>query len=527
MSFNSVSFISVYCLTLILYYTIFHKRQALLLLMTSILFYCSSGPKYILYVLISTLSTFYCASQIFKVYSGKNKLKNLTATQLKAKKESEQKKAKLILMLNFFIIIGLFILLKYFNFFSQTFNNIYRWFGLNQDPLLLKLVIPLGLSYYTFTNIGYILDVYWKKIPAEKDFSYFALFTIYFPHIVQGPISRYSQLAPQFARPKKFNYDQVTSGLQLMLWGYFKKMVIADRINILVSEVIGNYNDYYGVVFIVAIALYSIQIYSDFSGCMDIVGGISETFGISLAKNFDHPYFSRTIPEFWRRWHITLGAWFKDYVYYPISISSFVKKASKKVRKKWGAKVGRKFTACVPTLSIWILTGIWHGAAWNFVLWGLFHAALMTAGIICEESNQKLTKTLKIQTDTFSWRIFQITRTFILCCIGRIFFIAPNGVQSAFDIIGRIFSRPSLWQLFDGTLLSLGLDGPNFVLMLITIGILWCVSALQEKMELRKEFAKQNIIFRWTILYMAIFSILIFGIYGAGYDASAFIYNQF
>lgn len=527
MSFVSLSFLTFYSLTLLLYYTLCRTWQSLLLLGASILFYCFGGPKYIIYILIVMLSTYFSACFISNIYSSQDNFKNLATPQLTWPKESCPKRAHIILKINFLIILGLFIFLKYFNFLAQTAFTIGGLFHLGKDPLFLNLILPLGLSYYTFTNIGYILDVYWKRIPAEKSILNFFLFTIYFPHIVQGPISRYSQLAPQFASPKKFNYDQVTSGLQLILWGYFKKMVIADRINILVSEVIGNYNDYYGVVFIVAIALYSIQIYADFSGCMDIVGGISETFGISLAKNFDHPYFSRTIPEFWRRWHITLGAWFKDYVYYPISISSFVKKTSKKVRKKWGAKVGRKFTACVPTLSIWILTGIWHGAAWNFVLWGLFHALLMTTGIICEEFNHKLTKTLKIQTDTFSWRLFQITRTFILCCIGRIFFIAPNGVQSAFDIIGRIFSRPSLWQLFDGTLLSLGLDGPNFVLMLITIGILWSVSELQEKMELRKEFAKQNIIFRWTILYMAIFSILIFGIYGAGYDASAFIYNQF
>lgn len=526
MNYISLTFLCFYFLILLLYYTLFKQKQLYLLLFTSMLFYCYAGPKYITYILVTSFFTYCCAKSISNCYT--NPLpQQCGATDVKNFVAYQKRTASLILKINLGIILGVFIVLKYLNFLSLSITGILNIFSNEHSPILFKFIIPLGLSYYTFTNIGYILDVYWKKIPAEKDFTYFALFTIYFPHIVQGPISRYSQLAPQFASPKKFNYDQVTSGLQLMLWGYFKKMVIADRINILVSEVIGNYNNYYGVVFIVAIALYSIQIYADFSGCMDIVGGISETFGISLAKNFDHPYFSRTIPEFWRRWHITLGAWFKDYVYYPISISSFVKKASKKVRKKWSAKVGRKFTACVPTLSIWILTGIWHGAAWNFVLWGLFHAALMTAGIICEESNQKLTKALKIQTDTFSWRLFQITRTFILCCIGRIFFIAPNGVQSAFDIIGRIFSSPSLWQLFDGTLLSLGLDGPNFVLMLITIGILWCVSALQEKMELRKEFAKQNIIFRWTILYMAIFSILIFGIYGAGYDASAFIYNQF
>lgn len=518
MNFTSLFFLSFYFIFLILYYTLLKGRQRGLLLVASILFYCYAGPKYVIYILVTSYMTFYSANRISQLYSHPVDL-NTYRSQLYI--------APKIVKFNLGIILAIFIILKYTNFLSCTFTDILNKFSSGHDPLLYNFIIPLGLSYYTFTNIGYILDVYWKRIPAEKSFFNYFLFIIYFPHITQGPISRYPQLSPQFASPKKFNYDQVTSGLQLMLWGYFKKMVIADRINIFVSEIIGNYKNYYGVVFVVAIVLYSIQIYADFSGCMDIVGGISETFGISLAKNFDHPYFSRTIPEFWRRWHITLGAWFKDYVYYPISISSFVKKASKKVRKKWGAKVGRKFTACVPTLSIWILTGIWHGAAWNFVLWGLFHAVLMTAGIIFEDFNKNLTQTLKIRTDTFSWKLFQISRTFVLCCIGRIFFIAPNGVSSAFDIIGRIFAHPSPWQLFDGTLLSFGLDGPNFILMLITIGILWCVSILQEKMELRKEFAKQNIIFRWTILYMAIFSILIFGIYGAGYDASAFIYNQF
>lgn len=525
MSFTSIPFI-VFVFIILTFYYIFKSKQREILLLASVFFYYCAGPRYIIYILASSLMTYFCAYFISDIYSAQEGLASLPEGEQKKRKEQDKRKAKRILQLDLLVVLGILVALKYFNFISQNIFKLLGVFHVGGDPVLLDLVLPLGLSYFTFMNIGYILDVYWKKIPAEKQFTRFALFSLYFPHVVQGPISRYGQLAPQFSAPKTFDYDAVCSGLQLALWGYFKKMVIADRLNLFVSQVYDNFQDYYGVIFIVATVLYSIQIYADFSGCMDIVCGVSETFGISLAKNFDHPYFSRTIPEFWRRWHITLGSWFKDYVFYPISRTKLCKGFNKWTRKHFGNQVSRIWSSAIPLLCVWLLTGIWHGAAWKYVAWGLFHGALIIGGTIFGKQLQSLAAALKIDTQQFSWKLFQTLRTFALCCTGRVFFRAGGG-QVALDIFRRTFFDFQPWVLFDGSLYTYGLDRPNFILAMAAIMLLFAVDALQERLRLREAFARQNIVFRWAILYAAIFSVLIFGIYGPGYDANQFIYNNF
>lgn len=526
MVFNSLTFILFFCTVLLLYYSFFQNSQNFVLLLASVIFYCFSGPKYIIYILVSTLTTYFCAYFISDIYTALENSSALPSAELKQQKEQAKKKALRILRLDLLIVLGILVVLKYFNFFSKSVFDMLGIFHIEKDPVFLNLVMPLGLSYFTFMNIGYILDVYWKKIPAEKEFLKFSLFTLYFPHVVQGPISRYGQLAPQFLEKKKFDYDKVCSGLQLALWGFFKKMVIADRLGIFVSQVYDHYQNYYGVIFIVATVLYSIQIYADFSGCMDIVCGVSETFGITLEKNFNHPYFSRTIPEFWRRWHITLGTWFKDYVFYPVSRTKLCKDFNKWTRKRFGNQVSRTWSSVIPLLCVWLLTGLWHGAAWKYVAWGLFHGGLIIGGTIFAKQLSRITAALHIRTEQFSWHLFQILRTFTLCCIGRVFFRAGGG-QVALDIFRRTFSDFQPWVLFDGSLYTYGLDRPNFILAMITIVLLFAIDALQERFRLRQAFARQNIVFRWIILYAAIFSVLIFGIYGPGYDASQFIYNNF
>jgi len=311
----------------------------------------------------------------------------------------------------------------------------------------------------------------------------------------------------------------------LMLWGYFKKLVIADRIGILVSTVFDNWNDYSGFVLIVATLFFSVQIYADFSGFIDIARGAAEVLGVHLPQNFNHPYFSKTMPEFWRRWHITLGTWFKDYVFFSVSVSGFCLKLNKLFRKRFGNRIGRAASACIPILAVWICTGIWHGAAWKYVAWGLYHGALIMLGLCFAPEISKLTNVLKIRTDCNSWRIFQMVRTFLLCTIGRTFFRA-DGFMAAIGILkNSLVFNP--WVLTDGTFLKLGLDRPNFVLCILSIAVLLIISLMQEKFSVRKKLQEQNIVFRWLVYYVAIFSIIIFGIYGPDYNASEFIYGQF
>ena len=289
-----------------------------------------------------------------------------------------------------------------------------------------------------------------------------------------------------------------------------------------------------GFPLILAISLFSIQMYLDWMGCMDIAHGVSEIFGINLDKNFWHPFFSKNMPEFWRRWHISLGAWFKDYLLYPVSMSALCKKINKFTRKKWGNQVSRSLSVVIPASCVWIVTGVWHGAASCFVLWGIYHGILIVSSGLFEIPIQKLCKFLHMDTECFSFNLFRMARTFMLSTIGRIFFAVSAGFTTFFEFLKRMFNfrQFGLHTLLDESLYSYGLDQHNFTLAMLLVALVWGVSMLQEKfnkdgMTIRDVIAKQNILFRWLLYLALIAGILVFGMYGSGYNAGAFFYGKF
>ncbi len=528
MQYNSLYFLIFLLILIILYYILPHKHQEKILLIFNMLFYLSFGLDKLLFLLISSFIVFLASLKIYSIQQKESLilLKTKDNKEQKIAKNKSKKESRKILIFTLGIVFLLLVYSKYLKFLIGNMNVILRYFNRTIEMDSIYIISAVGVSFYTFMLIGYLLDIYWKRYTAEKNFFTFLTFVSYFPHIVQGPIGRYDRLGSQIREKHSLKYDNLIFGMQLMLWGFFKKMVIADRINLLVSTVYDGWEHYEGLVFVVATALYSIQIYADFSGCIDIVRGASETLDIHLDKNFAHPYFSKTMPEFWRRWHMSLNEWFRDYLYYPVSISRFAKQNSKKIKTLYGPASGRLFVSVLSAFVVWLATGIWHGAEWKFVIWGLFHAMLIISGVIWDEKIKAFTIWLKINTQCFSWRLFQMIRTFLLCCVGRVFFRAEN-IKISLNIFKKTFSRFNPWILVDGSLYTYGLERWNFNLMIITIVILFVVDMLQEKMSLRQVFAQQNLIFRWLIIYLGIFSIIIFGIYGAGYNSSAFIYNQF
>ena len=278
--------------------------------------------------------------------------------------------------------------------------------------------------------------------------------------------------------------------------------------------------------FFVATAAFSIQIYADFSGCMDIATGTARLFGIRLAPNFLRPYFSKTMPEFWRRWHVTLGNWFKDYVFYPISISKFSLDLNKKARKRFGNEFGRIVSSAIPILAVWLLTGIWHGPDWKYVTWGLFHGILIMLSMIFTPYNEKLVQKLHIKTECFSFRLFQMGRTFLLCCLGRVFFRADD-FASAIGILKRACTGIGWYRLANGKIYNYGLNQANMTVVIVAMLVLLTVSILQEKMDVLEALKKQNLVFRWVLIYALLLAVVIFGMYGPGYDPSAFIYEKF
>jgi D-alanyl-lipoteichoic acid acyltransferase DltB (MBOAT superfamily) len=313
--------------------------------------------------------------------------------------------------------------------------------------------------------------------------------------------------------------------MELMLWGFFKKLVIADRLNIFVSAIYDG-TSHAGSLFLVAMIFDAFQIYTDFSGYMDIVRGVSQIFGVELEQNFNHPFFSKTVPEYWRRWHMTLGGWFKDYVYYPCTISRFMKNINKKTKKALPERMSRFITVVIPVFVTWVLTGLWHGTGKTYLAWGIYYGTLITISVAFQPEFAGLTKFLKIKTDTFSWQLFRMVRTFC-CFMGGRLLTSPGSLHNTLLVIKNIIFKPQWWKLFDGSLYEFGLSAAQFVLVLFCILVLWCVSMMQERFSVREALEKQNIVFRWAIIYIAIFAIIIFGVYGLGYDASAFLYMQY
>ncbi len=422
------------------------------------------------------------------------------------------------------------VVVKYLNFAITNINSLFSLFSYDLNMPLVNVIVPLGISFYTFMSIGYVIDIGRDKYRAETNFFKYALFISFFPSIVQGPISRYDDVGVQLREGHAFDYDKFTKGAQLILWGFFKKMVIADRIYPVVQTVFSDaWSDYSGSVLFFGMLAYAAQIYCDFSGGIDITRGAAQMFGIELPENFQRPYFSASVSEYWRRWHATLGSWMRDNVFYTIMLSKPVSKLSKWVRAKFGAYAGKMVPTVITPFCVFFLIGIWHGANWKYVAFGLYNATIVAGGILLTPLFQKAVKALRINTETFSWKLFQILRTFLVLGISKILVKSP-GLSAALEIIKRIFTDFDFDFVFNanGAWYKLGVDQANMTVFFLALAVLFVVSLLQEKgMKVRDTLAKQNLLFRWVMYLLLLTAVLIFGIYGEGYDAAAFIYQAY
>ena len=532
MTLTSFNFLLFFASLFFLYYIIPKKLQWVLLLGANILFYLSAGLKPAVFIAFTTV-TIYVGALLIANMAQKQRLLANNAGELSSKeirahnaKKLEREK-RLVLIAVIVLNLGILAFLKYFNFFAENVNQLFAFVGVLAKLPTFKLFLPLGISFYTFQAVGYLIDVSREVCEPQRNFAKFALYCSYFPSVMQGPINRYNDLSPQLFQPHHFNYTQVTFGMQRMLWGFFKKLVIADRLALFVNQVYGNWQDYTGFQFVIAAIFFTFQLYTDFSGCMDIVIGASQVLGIRLPENFQTPFFSKSISEFWRRWHITLGAWFKDYMFYPMLKSNFFQKMTDTNKKRFGKKLAKALTTYAGLFILWFVMGLWHGASWKFIIGtGLLHWFYVVSGEVCAPIFKKTIAFFKINTDCFSWRLFQSLRTFCLVTLGFVFFRA-DGFMTALRICKRTLLNFNPWVFFDGTLLTMGLDGKDFTVAVIALLILLVVSILQQKIHIREKLAEQNLVFRWAILYILFFTVIIFGIYGPGYDATEFIYRQF
>ncbi len=528
MSIISLQFLAFVAILSLIYFVIPKKFRWMLLLTASYIYYFLSSKELTICLIISTLSIYFMALEIGKIEENtKQKCKELEKEARKTLKKKAAGDKKLVVFLTVLINIGILVILKYGNFISENINKILEITNLNFELPLRKIILPLGISYYTLQAISYVVDVYRGKYKPEKNLGKVALFLSYFPQMLEGPIGRFDKLAPQLCEPHEFDYKRVKFGIQLMLWGFFKKMVIADRAALFVNEVFQNYTQYKGVCILLAVILYTIQIYADFSGCIDIVRGTSQIFGINLDENFKRPFFSKSIQEFWRRWHITLGAWLREYVFYPISFSKLCINLTDKTKKVFKGYIVKLVPAAFALFFVWFGNGIWHGASWKYIFYGLYYYILTMLGMLLEPLFHKIIEKLKINVNTFGYKLFQMARTTIIVLGGMLIFRA-HSLTTALKMFRDIFTFKNIGMLFNGKLFEIGFDASDFIVVLIGVLIMFVVGLLQEKgYNIREKISKQNIVFRWGLYYGIIFAIIILGIYGKGYSASSFIYGQF
>lgn len=530
MSYTSLIYLLLVAGTFLCYYVAPKKVRWIVLLIANVIFYLSAGVSELLILAVSVVASFF-GGKIIGDYNAKvkglKKDETLDKAAQKQKKEEYNKKKKATLWLGLGIPIAVLLVVKYTNFALGTVNSVLKIAGADGKFSMVSMVVPLGISFYTFQIIAYIMDVYKGKIAPEKNFAHYFMYVSFFPSVVQGPIPRYGQLAPQLFEGNKFEFENLRNGALLILWGFAKKLIMSERLAVFISTIYDNYTDYTGFIFVIATVAFSIQIYADFSGCMDIAIGTARIFGIKMEQNFLRPYFSKNMPEFWRRWHATLGSWFRDYVFFPFSISKTSLKINKNARKWFGEGAGRIVSASMPILVVWALTGIWHGPEWKYVAWGLFHGTLIILSTIFTPKFAALGEKLHIKMDCFSFRLYQMLRTFFLCCVGRVFFRA-EGISAAFGIFARTFADPGLNFLKTKNFYELGLNQANWTVVLVFFVVWFAVSVIEEKYgDFTELLGKQNLIFRWIVVYILLVAVVVFGQYGPGYEVADFIYEQF
>jgi len=493
MLFNSYQFLVFFPIVCLIYFILPSKIRWISLLVSSYYFYLCWNPTYIVLILISTVLTYLCGLIVERV-------------DTKAKK-------KIALVICVILNIGILGYFKYTNFLIDSINSILRNFDIN--PISgFDIVLPVGISFYTFQAIGYSIDVYRGEINAEKNIFKYALFVSFFPQLVAGPIERSKNLLGQIRSESSrqlWDYHRVTQGLITMLWGFFLKLVISDRIAIMVNQIFGHYEEYGTTGLMVGAFAFSLQIYTDFSGYSTIAIGAAKVLGFDLMENFNTPFLSKSISEVWRRWHISLSSWFRDYIYIPLG----------------GNRKG-KVRKYINIMITFLVSGLWHGANWTYVVWGGINGAYQVVGDLFKPLFHRANSVMKTKTDTFGYKLLKVLGTFLLFSFSFIFFRSKS-ISDGIHYVVRMFKYRDGWSLFDGSLLTFGLNGLELQILIISLGILFAVSMVRytKGKSIAEYLDTQCLVFRWLVLIILIMFCLVFGCYGPDFDSAQFIYFQF
>ena len=541
LTYTSLNFFLFVAVTALVYFLFPAKKfRWVILLVANIFFYMVCGWRFGLFILFTTLSAYLIGLWLeHRAKASKKLLKEKKAEWSREEKKKYKEKTKvqmrLIMTLALVLNFGILAFLKYYGFFSGSLNDLLGAFKIGFSLPTLKLLMPLGISFYTFQTMGYVVDVYREKTPAQRNPLKLLLFVSFFPQIIQGPISVYDQLAGQLFEGHSFDFTRFKHGCELILWGFFKKLVIADKAVIAITTVTSDYGAYNGTTLTFTVLLYALQLYTDFSGGIDISRGVAQIFGIDMIDNFKRPYFSKSINEYWRRWHISLGAWLKNYLFYPVAMSNLFITASKKMKgtkfgsTAAGAHIAKVLPTSVASLIVFLVVGVWHGADWKYVAFGLWNGLIIMISILLEPIFKSVNEKLHIKPTNVPFMLFQMLRTFIIVLVGYVFDVAPSFPQAmrTFELFFTNQSLSTGWSQIS----ALGLGKKDYAVILLGAVIILIASLIQENakdgLTIREKLDKKPFILRYALLFFGVLAVVIFGIYGSGYNAADFVYMQF
>jgi len=540
MQYTDTLYLFVFLIGVLVIYQIMPKKlRWLVLLISSYIFFFSVKKWVVIYIIATTIFTYIITIGITKIQNECNKKTcDCDRKEKKVITLKYKKKTKLLLILGIVGLVATLFYTHYLNFFSQTFDSILK--GLGFDSNLSKkfvqpieALVPIGISFYTLEAIGYMVDVYWEKIKIEKHPMKLALFLSFFPQISQGPIALYSQTADQLWEGKSLKIENLKKGYIRIFWGLFKVLLISARLDPVVKRLFDHYKDYSGASILYAAIAYTIYLYMNFSGGVDISIGSAYLFGIELPENFRHPFFAKSASEFWQRWHITLGVWFKTYIFYPASVSKLVKKWNKFAKKKLSKYIAKVGVSAICLFPVWLCNGLWHGSNWNYIFYGMYYFVILLLEVALEPVRKCILKKLHLKESGFIWTSLMSIKTLIIIFIGELFFFAKT-LGIGFSMFKSMFKNFEISKLFDMEYLTkLGtdkiiIDRYDYLSIFVGIVVVFVYELLKERKIVDYDKIDSMITpCKWAIYLLLIFSVALFGAYGAGYDAVALLYADF
>ena len=518
-------------ISIILYQLCPKRFRWVALLLVSMGFYFSFSAMFFAYILLATGIIYVTGLILDKLSSNRQKLIKGLKKEDKEEKAKVRKKyqsyTKCILTIGILGILASLLYLKYYNFFADNINALFSMGGAKELLPNKSLILPLGISFYSMQAISYMADVYWNKFPAERNPLKLLLYLCFFPTIIEGPMALYRDMKDRMFVGESIDPDNVIKGYARLLWGIMKKLVIADRLNPAVQYLFNIENSTKGAGVVAAAVLFTVMEYLDFSGCMDMVIGSSQIFGIELPENFRQPFLARNASEFWRRWHISLGVWFKTYIFYPVSMSKLAKNWGKFAKGRVNKHLTRVVASAIALLPVWLCNGLWHGPKWTYIFYGVFYFVVIVLELLFEPVGDKILELCHTNKENKAVDVIRILKTWIIIFAGELFFRADS-LREGFRMMKDITKGHGISILWDGTALSWGLDAADWVVAGAFIIIVIIVNMIREKgVDITGALLRKPLVIRWALVLALIVGIMIFGQYGPGFEEVDLIYAGF